>query len=244
MTEKQLISKIRELREIKPREDWVVFNKSRILEKEEKGLTFSLFSFIKELKKGERFVWGHRYAFASLVAVMVLFGIFGFAENSVPGDFLYSLKKIGEKSQTVFVSAGEQPRWNLGLANKRLAELAKVVENNSSEKLAPAISEFQASVAEIAKSLADKTPGKEILAEIRKLEENKEKVEALGVVIGQSEELENALAQMVEREIKELENRTLNGEQEEALNSVKEDYQAGNYSQALEKILILSYPSN
>jgi len=58
--------------------------------------------------------------------------------------------------------------------------------------------------------------------------------------LGETEKLDDALAQLVESQIKDLEGRTLTEEQEDILAQAKEDYEAGNYSDALIKILILS----
>jgi len=229
MREKELIAKIRELRQIKPNKDWVILTKSQILGQEPK-MDLSLFF--------RRSVW------ASLTLFIILFLVFIIAQNSLPGDLLYPIKKITERSQAVFVSEDEMPKVQLELANKRLEELTKIAETNQVKKLAPAINEFQASISEAAKKIATaKKPDlKEITKETKKIEEGKQKVEALGIVIGETEELDNTLASIVEREIKELEGRSLTEAQEEILAQAKENFEAGNYSQAMEKILILSYP--
>lgn len=236
MTEKELIGKIRELRQIRPSQDWVSLTKSQIL-----GTSTGL-SASEESKLDNIISVFHVFflkpAYAGLISVFVLFGIFGISQNSLPGDLLYPIKKITEKSQAVFVSEDEKPVFQLKLANERLEDLTKAPAKN----LAPAISEFQVNVSEAAKKItkAKKADVKEIVKETKKLEENRQKVEALGIVIGETEELDNALAQLVEREIKDLEGRTLTEEQEDILAQAKEDYETGNYSDALIKILILS----
>jgi hypothetical protein len=45
---------------------------------------------------------------------------------------------------------------------------------------------------------------------------------------------------LVEKEIKDLEGRTLAKDQQEVLEGIKSDFEAKNYSQALEKILLLN----
>lgn len=223
-TEKQLIGKIRELRQIRPRKDWVVLTKSQILGEEPKILFFPFFKPV----------------LATVTAFGILFGIFSLAQNSLPGDFLYSIKKITEKSQAVFVSEEEKPVFQLKLANDRLEELTKAPARN----LAPTLSEFQASVFQAAKEIveAEKPNIKEIVQQTKKLEENKQKVETLGIVVGETEALDTALAQLVESQIKDLEEGTLTEGQQELLEGAKESFEAGDYNQALEKILILSYP--
>lgn len=245
MTEQQLISKIRELRQIKPRQDWVIFTKNRIFNAETEtrvSVGFSFVGFLRELQRGERFVFQHKPAFAVILVCFILIGVFGFTQNSVPGDSLFTLKKITEKSQEVFVSGKDQLKYNFELANRRLDDLTKVAQTNQAQKLAPAINEFQESITKAVESLtkADSQGVKEIAQEIKKLEEKTEKVKSLGIEIENNQELENALARIVEREIADLEGRTLTEEQQKILVEVKDDYQAKDYSQALEKILILT----
>jgi hypothetical protein len=139
-------------------------------------------------------------------------------------------------------SETEKPNVQLELANKRLEELNNIAQNNQVKKLAPAIQEFQANVSQAAKDLAQaKQPDvKQIIDTTKKITENKQKIEALGVEVGDSKELDNALAQVVEKEIKELEDKSLTESQEEVLTKVKESFEAGNYSEALEEILLLN----
>jgi hypothetical protein len=241
MTDKDLISQIQLLREIKPRKDWVILTKQRTLEQER-----IVQEQISVTEAFSRVFFQFRPALIPVLVLMILVGTFGFAQISVPGDILYPVKRVGEKSQALFVPEEELPGYNLGKANKRLEELTKIAQSNQVKKLAPAISEFQANVSEAAENLKTvKDPNvKEIITEARKLEENKEKVESLGVAIGETEELDNALADLVEREIENLETGSLTEQQEELLERAKEDFEAGDYNQALEKILFLSNSSH
>ena len=240
MTEKELIGKIRELRQIQPRKDWVSLTKIQILGEESKR---SLAPFGEVFS---RFFFQPKPAFAIVLSVFILFGVFSFAQNSLPGDILYSLKKLTEKSQAVFVSKEELPKYNLEIANKRLDELTEIAQTNQVKKLASAISEFQVNMSEAAKSLAKVKGGvdvEKIVAQTKKLEENKQKIEEVLATKIETEKFDDALSQLVEREIKELESQTLTEEQKLLFEEAKADFSAGNYSQALEKILILSYQS-
>jgi len=224
MTEKQLIGKIKELRQIKPKREWVSLVKKDILG-EDPG--FSFFPYFKP-------------AFAGLIAVLMLFGTFGVIQNSLPGDILYSIKRMSEQSQVVFVPAEDRFAFQLKLANDRLDDLSRAPAKN----LAPTINEFQANILEATRNLAkfeasSSSPmviGK-IMAEARKLEENRQKMESMGMVVGGKEELENALASVVENLIKDLGERTLSVEKEEVLSQVKELFEQGSYSDALELYL-------
>ena len=241
MTEKELIGKLQELRQIKPRKDWAILAKTQIL-----GEQREQFSLIEGLRLFFQFKLA-KPAFASLIAVFILFGLFSFAQNSLPGDFLYLIKRIAERSQAVFVSEIDKPQASLELANKRLEELTKIAETNQVKKLAPAINEFQASVSEAAKNLSrieatssDPVAIKKIVDGTKELEENKQKAESLGVVVeGEGTvELEGALKRIVENLIGDLEERTLNEDKEEILSGIKELAEQGKYSEALELYLI------
>ena len=235
MTEKELIGKIRELHQIKPNRNWVSLTKTQILGKEESKLDSIISVF---------HVFFLKPAYAGLIVVFVLFGLFGISQNSLPGDLLYPIKKITEKSQAAFVSEEELPKYNLEIANKRLDELNQIAQTNQVKKLASAISEFQVNMSEAAKSLAEVKGGadvEKIVAQTKKLEENKQKVEEVLATKIETEKFDNALSQLVEREIKDLESRTLTEEQKLLFEEAKADFSAGDYNQALEKILILSY---
>lgn len=241
MTEKQLISKIQKLKNVKPDPNWVFFTKERILGREKKPES-SFLAFIKEIQKGERFVFAHKPAFAFITCLLILIGLFGFAQNSVPGESLFTLKRITEQGQSVFIPKKDQTKHSLEIANKRLDDLTKIAEKNEVKKLAPAINEYQETVSKAAENLAkEESPEaiKEIAGVIKELEQKEEQVKSLGIEIGENEELKSVLAQIVENEIKDLENRSLTEEQEESLAEIKLDYEQGEYSKALEKILIL-----
>jgi len=252
MTEKQLISKIQELRQIKPSQDWVIFTKERILEEEFSRGRTSVFGW-SEFIDGMRIVFQHKFAFASLLVVMVfvgLLGTFGFAQNSLPGDSLYTLKKITEKSQAVFVSEENQSRYDLEIVNKRLDDLTKIAESNRINNLASAIKEVQKSEEQAVESLSNpeikKYPEqvKEIVVEIKKLEEKKQELKQVYGVAGLEENKEvNSTKIVVEWLIEDVENSSLTEEQEENLAEAIKDYEEGDYSQALEEILLLSVNS-
>ncbi|MFC1789715.1 hypothetical protein ACFLYY_01925, partial [Patescibacteria group bacterium] len=122
MTEKQLISKLKELKKTKPSQDWVVLLKRQILGEPEKNWIETIETFPK---------WVFHYnklAFASLIFVGFIAGAFTFSQNALPGDPLFALKKVTEKTQAIFVSEGEFSNIQLGFANKRLEELNKIVQ--------------------------------------------------------------------------------------------------------------------
>ena len=226
MTEAELVKKIRELREIQPRKDWVSLTKREILGEEGK-LTF--FPYFKP-------------AFAGLITILLLFGMFGLVKSSLPGDPLYLIRKVVHKSQAVFISEEEKPAFQLKLANDRLEDLAKASVKN----LAPTINEFQANIFEAARDLAkmdattsDPVAIKKIVEETKELEENKQKVESLGVVLGEEGTVELYKA-ITEYLIEYLESRTLTEEKEEILSEMKELFEEEKYLETLELLPLIN----
>ena len=234
MNEKTLIGKIEILRQIRPRKNWVILTKKRILGEERTlaGLFLDSFRLFQGL------FFQYRLALASLVLLFVLGGTFAFAQKSLPGEPLFVIKKMTEKTRAVFVAENERPKVQLELANKRLEDLAKIAETNDVRKLAPAIDEFQANVSEAAKNLTKaKTVGKDIILQTQELEKNKEKIEkTLATQIG-TEELENVYKDLAEQQIKDLENSSLTESQTKLLAQAKEYFEAGDYSNALIKTI-------
>jgi len=238
MTDQELINQIQLLKGIKPSQNWVVSVKSQILGNQELSET------------GTPNIWENvfarmfqpKMAFAPVMILLLLIGI-SLAKNSLPGDALYSVKKATERGEAMFfVSSQELPKYRLEMANRRLEELTKIAQINEVKRLAPAISEFKSNMNEAASNLTDAKDVniQDIVAQTKKLEENRQKVEALGIVIGETENFDNAIKQLVEREIDSLDNQTLNENQQNIFLEIKESYEAGQYSQALEQILLLS----
>lgn len=229
MTEKQLIGKIRILRQIKPRKEWVFLTKREILGEEKSWLEVF-----------PRIFFQYKPIFASLILLFVLISSFVFAQNSLPGDFLYSLKRITERGQAVFVSEDEKPKVQLELANKRLEELTKIAEENKIKKLAPAIEEYQQTFSQatkITRQIKEPKQVRKIVPEIAKLEKNLENLKSYGIEVGEDGKAEDLYKPIVESLIKDLENRTLTENQIKLLEEAKELYKEGNFALALEKVL-------
>jgi len=252
MEEYRIIQKIKKLRQIEPEKDWVVLTKRQIVGFEDVQTKHS-FSFTDQilacLTPGVKHKFNYKLALATLGVIAVSgSAAIGFSQAALPGDLFYPVRKFADKTGYLFVSKNNQPKLGLEIANKRLEELTMIAQNNQARNLAPAINEFRQSMVEAADKLkivntVNGSPKitREIVKETEKLRENREKVEALGVVVGETKELNQALSQLAEREIKDLESRALTESQEKLLAAAREDFAKGNFSQALEKLLLLSY---
>jgi len=234
MEEKELIVKLRELRQIKPSQDWAILAKNRILGQEKKyenpaAIVLSIFRIIFA-----------KPAYAGLAVVFIFIGLFGaftFAQNSLPGDRLYSIKKITEKAQAVFVSETDKPEFSLNLANKRLEELARIAGANRVRNLPLAIAETQTSISEANKNLAKASNPVEIKKIVDKIEEKAQLIsQTLGVAFGEvelEELIQTSDKLYVEDLISVLETSTLTEEQKEILSQIKELIEEEKYSEAL-----------
>jgi Skp family chaperone for outer membrane proteins len=178
------------------------------------------------------------------MTLVLMLGSFGALEHSLPGDLLYSVRSAFHKAQTALIPEQEKPAYQLKLANDRLDDLAKAPAKN----LAPTISEFQANISEAAKELvkmdattSDPVMMRKIVDASKKINENKQKVESLGVIIGdekETEEWNNAMKKVVGDVIKDLETRTLAEEKQEILEEMKKMFEEGKYSESLEFYLV------
>ncbi len=240
MTEKELIQKIQLLKQIKPNKDWVVSVKSEILGRELKQR--EQFSWIEILRVFSRpaFI---RPAFVTITSLFVIIGTFSLAQNSLPGDFLFPIKQLAEKGQTAFTSETEKPNLQLEFANQRVNELAQITSKSGSKNgnLVAALQALNNDLSVASNELKNVQLGEKkdlaIKTEelIKKTQEVLTTMQATGV-----EGINNALAQVVESQIKDLENGTLTDGQKELLSQAKQDFSAGNFTQALEKIWRIS----
>ncbi len=243
ISDNQLIAQIKELRQIKPNQNWVFSVKNRILgEQKERQSILDILDIMA------KFLFQPKMALAGVSTLAILFGVLILSQDSLPGDALFALKRASEKGQALFVSQDNIAKVNLETANKRLEELAKIAKSNQVKKIAPALQEYQASLAEAAKNLikaaattSDSVAIKNIALETQKLEENRVKLEKIYGIEGlEAKEGENPTQLVAEWLIKDLAKRTLTDEQSSLFEEAKKDYENGDYNLTLEKILKLS----
>ncbi len=255
MTEKDLIKKIQELRRIQPRKDWAVLTKNRILGEEK-----SRFSQITEgIEILRDFGFSRKLSLRTIgissgILILLIVGIFFLAESSLPGEPFHSLEKLAENGQKILQ---DEPEFHLNIAEKRAQELKKIAEANQTEKLSPAIKEYQDSLKKLSESLAKNSKQPEqtlhIAKKVNKLkEETKEIEKVLGIKIEEIKEIENGTIVLLEKDIKEteykmarlaerllqdLEKSSLTEAQKELIIEAKKCLAKGDYENSLIKIL-------
>lgn len=252
MNEQNLFTTLQSLKNMKPRKDWAVLAKQRILDEsfqQEVQLGSNLFGKIENAFS--LFKYLEKPAFVlSAFSVVVGGVVFQMSRSSLPGDALYVLRSTVEQTNVAIssVSGGEQPFRQLQLAQNRLNDMKKIAERSQAKNLAPAIKEFAHSVNEASKGLSaliaeNPETAVKVSRELESLMKNRTEVEkVLGAKIGGDEkggELETLTKTVVEHELKALEDRTLTPEQGILREKAQGAYEAGEYQEALEAIWTL-----
>ncbi|MEK7562235.1 MAG: hypothetical protein AAB509_00950 [Patescibacteria group bacterium] len=238
LTEKELISKLQTLKDIKPRQDWVFSLKSEILNpKSETNPKFLNFEFLISNFFSQKSL---AYSFATLLLVMI--GMFGFAQYTKPGDLLFAVKKVTEQSQAA-LSGQTVLRQDVANLTNRINDLAQVTKEGRTANIPSAINEVRQSVTKVTESLKanlikDPQSAKDLAVEVQKIKQ----LQTLADLTGTPEikSLNNALAILAQNEITDLEKITLTEDQQEILKNVKDLYEKGDYATALEKILTIN----
>ena len=128
MQEKDLIKNLKDLKQIKPNQDWAFWLKSNILETKPQShlykpkIKLAVFSFIPKYQK---------VLIPSLLAFFFVFS-FTFAQTTLPGSVLYPIKTLTQNTKIHFASENTKPVVRLEIAKARMEDLSKV-ENHEKE---------------------------------------------------------------------------------------------------------------
>lgn len=247
LKEEELVEKISLLKNVKPREEWVILARTEILSHgvgHEIGV-FQLFSLLFKISKNFQ---KPIFLLPVLVFAVFISILFQASQSSLPGDPLYAIRDFSERTRFLFSQEDETAFAHLELAQRRLEDLKRAAENNKVKNLPSTIKEFEKNAAETSKSFAklvENQPERALQAtkEIVKLQEERQAVEQiLGIKISEkeSEELDTLTRELIENELQDLKTRSLNEEQLLLLNEAQEALEKGNYSVALEKIFLIS----
>ena len=246
MNEKETIKFVSELKKIKPREQWVVSAKYAVFgEQLELKRRLSVLDILPK--------FGFRLALAPITIFSLFFAVFAFSRNALPGDALYSVKRMEENVKNALISQTERPIAQLELTDKRLAELKEIADTNQAQKLAPALDELKASkdaikkeVSQMVKSASGEDTvkmAKEIAVRMKATQKEEGQIMAtLG--IESKEQIDPAEKAVAEILIKDAEGSTLTEKQEDLLKEAKLEYEAGEYQNSLTRLIELSYPQD
>lgn len=251
MNEKELLNQVSLLKNIKPRQEWVVFAKSRIMGTMNE-FSPSPINWVGQI--GQMIMFYSRKPAFAMAAFAILLGSGFFVQivrQSLPGDTFYGLKAATQQAQFTLALGNNQSLLYFNLAQKRLDDINTIVGQNNTQntkQLSSAIKEFQTTSARATKEFAllvENDPKKALQAsrEIIELQNTKIQIEkALGTKFGEQEsnDLENATKALLENEFSDLDSRTLTEQQLVLLNEAKNAFTKSDYQTALEKVWTIS----
>jgi hypothetical protein len=237
ITQKQLIEKIKTLKEIKPRKEWAVLLKSQILaEKQvevsipaEKVGIFDTLSYI---------FFQRKLAYSFTVILFLAVGVFGFATYTMPGDLLFPVKKIAENSQAA-LTGQTMLKQDVATFTNRINDLNQLAKAGKIDNIPSAISEINDNASELVKNLKDVPVKnlqtiKEIAISLKTLSD------VPGADLTENSNVKDLYQIIVQSQIDDLQETTLTDEQKKTLEDIKDLYNQGKYTDALEKILLIN----
>lgn len=238
LTQKQLVEQLRELKEIKPRAEWVILAKSQIFNEpalEQKVIKnpvrkVSIFGVVASSLLHRKLA----YSFATLLFIFV--GLVGFAQYTMPGDLLFPVKKITEQSEAA-LTGQTGVKQSMATLNNRINDLAKAAKEGKKDNIPAAINEINTNAVELAKNLRnepieDSATIKEIAVSLKVLADLQGEED-----LTETPQVKDLYQAVVENQLADLEKSTLTEEQTEFLATAQELYEQGDYVGALEEIL-------
>lgn len=145
MEDKELIQKIKELKQIKPRENWVFSDRERIFQTQPQYKSNVLSSFRK--------VFQLRFAVSSLLVLII--GVTMIAQNSLPGEALYPVKRATENIK-IALTGQNRSIASLDSAASRAKELNQIAQSNQTYKLPKALRESNDALKKAAINISSK----------------------------------------------------------------------------------------
>jgi hypothetical protein len=247
ITEAQLISQLKELKEIKPRKEWAILLKSQILSENQtetvkipaqKVGNWEIGKLIENWKLiiGNSFSRKLAYSFAAFLFIIV--GLAGFSKYSMPGDLLFPAKKISEQS-TAALSGQTTLKQDVTALSNRINDLAQVAREGKRGNIPSAISEINANVLALTKNLknnpvSDPKTLKDIASSLKIL------ADVPGTDLTTNPDVESLYQTVVKSQIADLQKTTLTDLQKASLAAAEDLYSQGKYADALESLLNLT----
>ncbi len=233
MNDKQLIAQLQELKQIKPRKDWVVSLKKEIVGEQPKfgSQILSIFEVLP------RIISQRKLAYVVVTTFLIIVSIFGLS--------LIPISNNSQLEEAALLAAANESRHSLESVNQKLEILVETAKNEKVDKIT--IQDIDQSIAEASKTITEKIVKnpkalKEIVGVVKMLDQNRKSLRTLtlGVAIDSDYQLNNVLQPLVEKQIEELEGTSLNEKQQIELREIKGLYDEGQYADALEGILLIT----
>ncbi len=216
MDEKKIISQLNKIKRIQPDKDWQVSLRNEII-----GEDVTVKNLFSHSVLATASVFG-------LIAVM-----FVSAQNTVPGDSLYALKQVTEKTQRIL--SADKANFELNLAEKKIENLARVRIEHRDKGIVELRETKSRAEKEVVRSLTELSPeiaiekAREVAPSLVNLREK----EVLAV--GSLEEEANGDSEKMIAEIliSDLESRTLTDSQLIMIQEAREKIEQEQYFEAM-----------
>ncbi len=225
MTEEQLIAKLKELKSVTPNKQWVFSVKMSILKGEESAVAPTAASRFAALMA---FLYKGKLAYVYAAFALVALGLFGFMG--------YSNLQMANKSVAV-LSPDFVVKSRVEALKLKSQDLASALISKQPETISVAVKEVKDATKELTETIAQNPAEvKSIAADINN---NKTYLDILGTsdLKATSDDLYKTIDEQM---IADLDKTTLTDSQKTTLQDIKDLYNEGKYSQALEKILAIS----
>ncbi len=235
MTDKELISKLQELRQIKPRKNWVVLTKNQILGGAvfENKKVFNAPTHREVLSNVLSLFFQRKLAYVLATFLFLAVGVFGFMKYVVPSDSNVNVK-VAQQSSPADIIAIKSNVKDFKEKSKNFSQVAKF----NPRDISSAVKEVKDAAQELTDAIKkDPQLAKEVALDINN---NKTYLDVNG-----DSDLKDTLNDLykttVDTEFKDLEKTTLTPEQQSRAQEIKNSYDKGEYPPvvALQNILIL-----
>ena len=238
MNDKQLVSKIQGLKQIKPNQQWVFFTKQQVFNDSINNANTAevkpgILDIIKFITTPKRFVYS---TLTVCLAVVFVFTMINYASD---------IERNNKIQYAALIKGADFSNQNLEMANKKIEDLIALASLKKNNVTPSDVKDANQIIAAASRTITEEivdNPGalKKITDTIIKIDASKKTLAALGVKIDEDFQLNNIIQPLVEKQIKELEKSTLSEDQELTLKEIKGLYDEGQYSDALEKLLLIN----
>jgi len=233
ITQEQLIESLKQLKDIKPRQEWASLLRSQILadKKVEEAIVrqptklagiMNTFSSVFSPRK-------LAYSFAAFLFLVV--GLFSFSRYAVPGDVLFPAKKAVEQSQAT-LTGQTAINQDVETLNSRINDLIQVASEGKTNNLPSAIDEIKTNASALTKNLKSNATNdpqtiRSIASSLKIL------ADVPGTDLSENQDVKDLYQTVVESQIADLQKETLTDDQKNTLAQAEDLYSQGKYADAL-----------
>lgn len=238
ITEKELISRIRMFKDIKPNKQWADIALSKIMDSKEQNIIAPKANFMSDIVRGAyAIMMEKRFAYSLALFAFVISGVFSFTKFTVPGDTLFIIKKLAEQSQSTLIGQTEI-KENIASLHNRINDLAEVSKQGKKQNVPSAVNEIASSAVALKKSLNENSADQKDIKEIANSLKTLASVSGeSGVNVTENTDVNDLYKTVVLNQIDDLQQAMLTDIQKDQLKVIGDLYEKGEYAQALEMIV-------